>query len=118
MTGHTVGRTKEKHSASFLVIGQRVLLAPRKPVKRRISKNQRELELGNGFGKHVIRDRSSRFHFREDLTEKFSVLIHSVNAPDHFIPNGEVVARKNEARGFDPLSWRNKRLGDQQVRFV
>src|SRR6266705_4280497 len=114
MTGYAVRRAKEKQSASFLVIGQRVLLASRKPVNRCISKNQRKLELGNRFSKHVIGDWVSCFHFREDLAEKFSVLFHSVNASDHFIPNVEVVARKNEARGFDPLSWRNKRLGDQQ----
>src|SRR2546426_2259705 len=118
MTGYAVCRAKKKQSSSFLVISQRVLLAARKPVKRCISKNQRELELGNGFGKHVIGDRISRFHFWENLAEKFSVLPDSVDASDHFVPNSEVVTRKNEARSFDPLSWRNERLGDQQVRFV
>src|SRR5215471_13865753 len=118
MTGHAVGAAKEKKSPALLIVCERVLLAAGKPVNRRISKNQRELKLGDSLGKHIIGDWSSRLHFREVLAEEFSVRSDSVNAPNHFVPNGEVIARKDEPRGFDPLSWRNKRLGNQKVRFV
>ena len=118
MASDTVGAAEEQQRASLLIVGQRVLLAAREPVKRRVGEDQREFELSDRLREHVVGDRASCLHLGKDLAEELAILRHVVDPPDDLSADVEVVSGKNEARRLYPLGRRNKRLRNQQVCLV
>src|ERR1041384_1049739 len=118
MTLHTAGRAKEQQRPFLLICGERILLAARILVNRRVGKDQTELEFRNRLAEHVEVDGCAVLDFPKDFPEEFAVGGYSVQAAEHLGADGIIVARKTKARHLHPLGRRNKGLRVEQVRQV
>ena len=98
---------------------ERVPLAARVPVDRRVRERQRELELRDRAREHLERDRRRRGAPRERPRRTASGRRATAFEPAHHLgADGVVVAREREARDLGALGRRDERLGDEQVRLI
>ena len=52
----TARRPEEQQRPALFILGQRIPLAAREPIDRRVGEGQRELKFGDRFGEHIERD--------------------------------------------------------------
>src|SRR6266566_501002 len=113
MTRDTPCLAEKQQSATLLLRSHGLTFAASETVERRVSKNQRELKLGDRLAEHVECDRHTTVHFGEDSAEQCAVGRNCVQSPQHFRSNRVVVARELEPSDLSTLGRWDEGLSDQ-----